>query len=142
MYTYYYSAANNAFIAEGSSLLQENYYQDAIQVSDEIFNEYFQFEREGKRRAGGANGLPFWETIPEPTPEEKKDRVIKEAELKKSGLMAEATSVISPLQDALDLDMATSAEANALTAWKKYRVLLNRVDTTQAPDINWPVSPS
>ncbi|ELW5865089.1 tail fiber assembly protein, partial [Escherichia coli] len=25
--------------------------------------------------------------------------------------------------------------------WKKYRVLLNRVDTSTAPDIEWPVKP-
>ncbi|HAL6907736.1 TPA: tail fiber assembly protein, partial [Escherichia coli] len=26
-------------------------------------------------------------------------------------------------------------------AWKKYRVLLNRVDTSTAPDIEWPEIP-
>ena len=26
-------------------------------------------------------------------------------------------------------------------AWKKYRVLLNRVNTTTAPDIEWPEEP-
>ncbi len=26
-------------------------------------------------------------------------------------------------------------------AWKKYRVLLNRVDTSTAPDIEWPEEP-
>ncbi|MEQ5456473.1 tail fiber assembly protein, partial [Escherichia coli] len=26
-------------------------------------------------------------------------------------------------------------------AWKKYRVLLNRVDTSTAPDIEWPTNP-
>ncbi|EJZ1390201.1 tail fiber assembly protein, partial [Escherichia coli] len=26
-------------------------------------------------------------------------------------------------------------------AWKKYRVLLNRVDTSTAPHIEWPVIP-
>ncbi|WP_208907139.1 tail fiber assembly protein, partial [Enterobacter cloacae] len=25
--------------------------------------------------------------------------------------------------------------------WKKYRVLLNRVDTSKAPDIEWPEKP-
>ncbi|EKH7557214.1 tail fiber assembly protein, partial [Escherichia coli] len=27
-------------------------------------------------------------------------------------------------------------------AWNKYRVLLNRVDTSTAPDIEWPTSPA
>ncbi|HAV9367961.1 TPA: tail fiber assembly protein [Escherichia coli] len=26
-------------------------------------------------------------------------------------------------------------------AWKKYRVLLNRVNTTTVPDIEWPTGP-
>ncbi|EMG9853476.1 tail fiber assembly protein, partial [Escherichia coli] len=29
-----------------------------------------------------------------------------------------------------------------LEAWKKYRVLLNRIDTSTAPDIEWPEIPS
>ncbi|HCO7525466.1 TPA: tail fiber assembly protein, partial [Escherichia coli] len=29
----------------------------------------------------------------------------------------------------------------ALSEWKKYRVLLMRVDTTTAPNISWPVKP-
>ncbi|HBE5608577.1 TPA: tail fiber assembly protein [Escherichia coli] len=28
-----------------------------------------------------------------------------------------------------------------VTTWKKYRVLLNRVDTSVAPDIEWPSQP-
>ncbi|MBG6243198.1 MAG: phage tail protein [Candidatus Symbiopectobacterium sp. Dall1.0] len=46
-----------------------------------------------------------------------------------------------PLQDAVDLDMATEAEKTQLVAWKKYRVLLNRVDISTAPDIAWPEAP-
>ena len=57
-------------------------------------------------------------------------------------LMDEASLKISILQDAVDLDMATDAEAAALPLWKTYRVLLNRVDTSTAPDINWPEMPA
>ncbi|MDN0004869.1 tail fiber assembly protein [Providencia stuartii] len=32
-------------------------------------------------------------------------------------------------------------EAAALQAWKKYRVLLNRIDTSLAPNIEWPEKP-
>ncbi|EIV8374916.1 tail fiber assembly protein, partial [Escherichia coli] len=48
---------------------------------------------------------------------------------------------IAPLQDAADLEIATEEENSLLEAWKKYRVLLNRVDTTVAADIEWPVAP-
>ncbi|MFJ5982329.1 tail fiber assembly protein [Enterobacter cancerogenus] len=64
------------------------------------------------------------------------------AEQKKSDLMAIAERAIAPLQDAVDLGMATDAEAALLLEWKKYRVLLNRIDISNAPGIEWPASPS
>ncbi|KLG49264.1 tail fiber assembly protein, partial [Escherichia coli] len=48
----------------------------------------------------------------------------------------------APLQDAADLEIATEEETSLLEAWKKYRVLLNRIDTSTAPDIVWPEIPS
>ncbi|MEE7197191.1 tail fiber assembly protein, partial [Escherichia coli O110:H10] len=38
--------------------------------------------------------------------------------------------------------IATEEETSLLEAWKKYRVLLNRIDTSTAPDIVWPEIPS
>ncbi|SUC31993.1 Bacteriophage tail assembly protein [Providencia rettgeri] len=63
------------------------------------------------------------------------------ANSKKQTLLSEANSIIATLQDAVDLGMATDEEKAQLMAWKKYRVLLNRVDTSLAPDINWPEKP-
>ncbi|HBQ7021808.1 TPA: tail fiber assembly protein [Klebsiella pneumoniae] len=60
----------------------------------------------------------------------------------KQTLMDEASLKISILQDAVDLEMATDDEKTRLAAWEKYRVLLNRVDTSTAPDINWPEMPA
>lgn len=76
-----------------------------------------------------------------PTPEPTHEEYVTEAEEEKSSLMAEAAGEISPLQDAVDLDMATDEEKEQLAAWKKYRVLLNRIDTSSAPDITWPTKP-
>ncbi|WP_304598670.1 tail fiber assembly protein [Photorhabdus sp. CRCIA-P01] len=45
------------------------------------------------------------------------------------------------LQDSVDLEIATTVEEAALLEWKKYRVLLARVDILQAPDIEWPPVP-
>lgn len=70
-------------------------------------------------------------------PSISKEQLIAEAEAKKQSLLAEATNAIAPLQDAVDLDMATNEEAESLKEWKKYRVLLNRVDTSTTPDIEW-----
>lgn len=74
-------------------------------------------------------------------PPTSKEQHIAEAETKKQSLLAEATKAIAPLQDAMDLDMATEEETASLQEWKKYRVLLNRIDTSTAPDIEFPEKP-
>ncbi|QIC17843.1 tail fiber assembly protein [Providencia vermicola] len=70
-----------------------------------------------------------------------KDQLIAEAEQQKQSLLAESNNAIAPLQDAVDLDIATDEEIALLKEWKKYRVLLNRVDTSLAHDIDWPQKP-
>lgn len=67
---------------------------------------------------------------------------ITQATQQKESLLALAASKIAPLQDAVDLDIATEAEAALLLAWKKYRVLLNRINPNDTPDINWPEQPA
>lgn len=74
-------------------------------------------------------------------PPKTKEQHIAEAEQQKQSLLAEANNAIAPLQDAVDLGMVTDEEKAKLTAWKTYRVLLNRVDTSTAPDIEWPEKP-
>lgn len=66
---------------------------------------------------------------------------VSEAENKKRALLQDATNNINILQDAVDLGMATDDETASLLSWKKYRVLLSRTDTRDAPDIVWPVFP-
>jgi hypothetical protein len=61
-----------------------------------------------------------------------------EAQRKKLELLSQANNAIAMLQDAIELDMATEEEALKLQKWKKFRVLLSRVDVSK-PD--WPPSP-
>ncbi len=70
-----------------------------------------------------------------------KSHQIEEAKRKKAELLRQANETLSLLQDAVDIGMATEAEKSALLEWKKYRVLLTRVDVLQAPDIEWPEVP-
>ncbi|PHM32020.1 tail fiber assembly protein [Xenorhabdus szentirmaii] len=74
---------------------------------------------------------------PPPTPEQWQ----QQAGYEKQYRMDVAKEHITPLQYATDLNMATTEEQAALTAWKKYCVLLNRVDCSIAPDIAWPKQP-
>lgn len=55
--------------------------------------------------------------------------------------MDEANRTIVPLQDAVDIGIATDAEIARLAEWKRYRVELSRIVTSKAPDIEWPVRP-
>ncbi|VUT03098.1 tail fiber assembly protein [Klebsiella spallanzanii] len=64
------------------------------------------------------------------------------ADQQKKELIAQVTADISILQDAVALNMATDEEKSQLTSLQAYRVLLNRVDTSLAPDIVWPVMSS
>lgn len=74
-------------------------------------------------------------------PPPTQEQLTEQAEAKKQRLMAEATTVIAPLEDAVDFGIATPEEAAALKEWKRYRILLSRIDTSTAPDIDWPVKP-
>ncbi|EDI9320540.1 tail fiber assembly protein [Salmonella enterica subsp. enterica serovar Newport] len=66
---------------------------------------------------------------------------LREAEGTKNRLLQIASGKIAPLQDAVDLGLATDDEKVQLDEWKKYRVLVNRVDTSTAPKIDWPKKP-
>ncbi|MBJ9819326.1 tail fiber assembly protein [Citrobacter koseri] len=69
------------------------------------------------------------------------NELIEQAETKKAELLSAAAAAIAPLQDAVDIGMATNEETALLLEWKKYRVQVNRVDTSTAPGIEWPEQP-
>ncbi len=59
----------------------------------------------------------------------------------KENLLKVASEIILPLQDAVDLDMATEEEIVYLSRLKKYRVQLNRTSFDIKSDVNWPIMP-
>ena len=63
-----------------------------------------------------------------------------QAKQQKTALLAKATSMIAPLQDAVDMGMATPEEETSLLDWKRYRVELSRVDVAKHP-VTWPAAP-
>jgi major membrane immunogen (membrane-anchored lipoprotein) len=84
-------------------------------------------------------------SAPAPTQDEintQKELSISRNIATKDALMAYATLIRDTLQDAVDIGGATDQEAAALPLWKKYRVLLNRVDANTEEDIDWPVQPA
>ncbi|PHI29702.1 tail fiber assembly protein [Budvicia aquatica] len=67
---------------------------------------------------------------------------IDTAKAEKYRLERGAKEMIEKLSDALDLNMALDGDEARLTAWRKYRVLLNQLDINTASDIAWPLQPT
>ncbi|MBV8045137.1 tail fiber assembly protein [Pluralibacter sp.] len=139
--TYFYSPSENIAYPDG---LMASYKEagtlpgDLIEITDDTFQEYFiELAPAGKYRTANSRGLPEWADVPPPT----KESLVAMAESERQNRLAVATAIIAPLQDAVELGIATEEEAAALAEWKKYRVLLMRVDTSKAPDIIFPVPP-
>lgn len=68
----------------------------------------------------------------------KKNALIEDATMQKAALLKQVTDEISTLQDAVDLNLATDDETERLRKKKIYRVLLSRVNPSEAPEIIWP----
>ncbi|HFS5794100.1 TPA: tail fiber assembly protein [Citrobacter werkmanii] len=138
----YFSPSNRGFypedlreIYEGSDL---GWPEDAVEVSQADYELLLAGQQDNKVIVAGVNGYPALQDVEGSTP----SRLKESADEKKQTLMMDAAEMIAPLQDAVDLDIATEDEKSQLLAWKKYRVLLNRVDTSKAPDIDWPEKPA
>lgn len=73
--------------------------------------------------------------------EAQKASLVAIADNEKAQHLQEANSTITYLQDSIDVGLDDDNYELKLKDWKKYRVLLNRIDTSTAPDIEWPVKP-
>ena len=135
---YYYSySAKGFFWLSADELKGNDIPADLMPVSEEEHAALFLGQERGKYINHTPDG-PVLVDQPDYSPEE----LIAQAESKKSQLMQMANAEVAPLQDAVDLDIATGDEQALLLKWKKYRVLLNRVNPENAPDIIWPDSPA
>ena len=129
-----YYFLDGAFYIDG---LNSHTPDNAIEINSDEYQRLFDGQANGKIIATGNDGRPILRDAPELTNEQ----LVALAVRQRASLLATANAVIVPLQDAVDLGMATDAEGALLTEWRKYRVLLSRIDTSAAPDIEWPATP-
>ncbi|WP_336340580.1 tail fiber assembly protein [Enterobacter cloacae] len=139
--SYIYSAENGAFynnelVADYRSA--ETWPDNYVNVLDEDYVSLMEGQSDGKIIISDKNGYPVLAKPPTPTYEERVSQAIQQ----KNVLMKAASDFITPLEDAAELGIATVEEAAALQDWKRYRVMLNRVDVRTAPDIQWPERPA
>lgn len=108
------------------------------EVSSEV---YFSFAPEnapeGKMRGSDKKGNPCWVDIPPLTIKEQ----IEIAEYKKQKLIAEVHTETEMLRVKLALKRIKPDEEVRLIAWLDYLDLLEAVDTSTGPDIDWPQKP-
>lgn len=71
---------------------------------------------------------------------QKNTAIIQKNESIKNLLLATSNEKIALLQDIIDLDIRESNEDEQLKQWKKFRILVTRVDTNQI-DVKWPEQP-
>ena len=137
----YYSAHENGFFLaydfDECRKSELGLPDDLVEVSNTEHAALMDGQDSGKMIASDAEGRPVLIERPAPTSEQ----LIEIANTEKEQRLNAANAAIAPLQDAVDLDIATDEEITQLAAWKKYRVMLNRVDTSTAPDIEWPEGP-
>lgn len=141
---YFYSARDNAFYLSDELPLYEtagNLPPDLVSVEEEVFRVFaLALPPVGKMRTPDEAGLPCWVDEP-PLP----DEVVGARNVEKRGvLLRAAADEIAPLQDAVDLDLATAEEATRLRAWKVYRVALNRLENQEGYPllVDWPELPA
>ena len=110
---------------------------DAICISEEQYQLLLGGQRNGKFIQADAAGAPVLvDELPLTHAEQ-----VEIAKGERASRLATANAEIAWRQDAVDADIATEEETAALTEWKKYRVMLMRVDTAKAPCIEWPTPP-
>jgi len=77
-----------------------------------------------------------------PVPEKPSDSELMAINIQtKLALMMQASERVSILQDAVDLDMATDLEKENIILWKRYRVILSRIDANLSSSVSWPKEP-
>ena len=123
----------------------------AMEVSVDVWQAAINAQYDGRPFIAGEDGMPTWP--PTAMHSYVGGRWVEDpkriADAAKSAInadiaagMAESARQIAVLQDSVELGMSTQAEADAYTAWRRYRVLLSRLQADPAyPDVTFPVQP-
>ena len=148
----HYSPSHNGFYLpeiHGSAIPA-----DAVEITREHYEALLAGQSEGQRIVADENGYPVlqdpppdatyklvngkWEQCPDKAAAAKK----AEMDMAVAAGMAAANQHIAVLQDAVDLEMATAEEEAALKSWRRYRVLLSRLQSdAKYPDVKLPQRP-
>ncbi|EFO1362855.1 TPA: tail fiber assembly protein [Escherichia coli] len=139
---YLYDAVTNAFYPlamqadyEAAGMWPEK----GVEVDEETFAA-FQKPPEGKMRIAGDDGYPVWSDIPPLAPEE----LIKMAEYERQRRIDTANEHMNNRQwpGKAAIGRLKGEELAQYNLWLDYLDALELVDTSSAPDIEWPTPPA
>lgn len=140
----YYSAKTRGFYVETMKIdgsYADCWPSDAVLLTNEEVNAYWQQSPPPGRELGSVGVRPAWVDLPALTAEEitvQKAEFVTQAKLKKSKLISDASDEIEILKDRIEFGQDKATE---LKLWKSYRIALDDIDVSTAPDIEWPAAP-
>ncbi|ELB3891416.1 tail fiber assembly protein [Morganella morganii] len=105
---------------------------------DEIPAVYFEIDEKIKSMKPMSD-KEYWEYI---NPPMTKEQLIAEAEVKKQMLISDANQKTQMWQTQLMLGIIAEEDKASLKEWMLYVQEVQTVDTSTAPDIDWPVKPA
>lgn len=143
MTQYYYSASENSFFP---AVLEEQYKKagtfpdDAREIDADVVVTYMGTPPDGKIRIAGSDGEPGWGDIPPPTHED----LVLESDREKQNRIDQVNEFMNSKQwpGKAALGRLSDAEKAQYNSWLDYLDALYAVDTSTAPDIDWPVEPA
>lgn len=131
--TIYYSPSTNGLYPDGE-LYGAHLPPDAIVLSLSQYQGLIEGQAAGKVITPNGSEVPY---LSEPVVNFR-----EQANRKLTELRAKADTEILPLQDAVDLAMASAEDAALLNEWKAYRLALYRLDISEPESIVWPLLPT
>ncbi|XSX71119.1 tail fiber assembly protein [Escherichia coli] len=138
----YFSPSENAFYAgelKESYIAADSWPSDASEVDESLYLEFIDKPPEGKYRGVDNAGMPCWLEIPPPTVE----KMASNAENIRQQLIDEANVYINNRQwpGKAAIGRLKADELERYNLWLDYLDALEVVDTSSAPNINWPDPP-
>ncbi|MEN3755182.1 tail fiber assembly protein [Mangrovibacter sp. SLW1] len=131
--TKYFSSATTGFFDDALKPSYDSagtWPEDAVEVSDVVWQEFISSPANGKQLGADSSGSPTWVDTPAPTT----DELIAEAKAKQAVLISEARDTISIWQSELLLGTISDDDKSSLTAWISYINELQALDFSSITD--------
>lgn len=125
------------WISEDNRFAFSDRSNDGVELTDDEYAALLEGQCSGKVIVRDDSGRPVLTDAPVPTGQ----TAVALNTMQRDALYSQAERRIAPLQDAVDLGIATEAEVGVLVELKRYRVALSRLDMAVFP-IEWPDPPS